>query len=82
MQLSKKFIDPETDAAKTNTNSPDMSHIRTVGGRRSLPAMCFDIYGDTSYYLQIAEINEILNFRSLQPGQKILFRKIAKIIYG
>ncbi len=74
----KEFIDPETDAAKTNTNSPDMSHIRTVEAGDTLPAMCYDIYGDTSYYLQIAEINEILNFRSLQPGQKILFPRLQK----
>lgn len=74
----KEFIDPETDAANTNTNSPDMSHIRIVEAGNTLPAMCYDIYGDPSYYLQIAEINNILNFRNLVPGTKILFPRMQK----
>lgn len=74
----KEFIDPETDASKTNTNSPDMSHIKTIKAGDSLPALCYEIYGDSGYYLQIAEINDILNFRNLEPGQKILFPRMQK----
>ncbi|MFQ3212658.1 MAG: hypothetical protein ACI9XJ_002060 [Marivirga sp.] len=74
----KEFIDPETAAAKTNTNSPDMSHIRTIEAGDTLPAICYDIYGDPSYYLQIAEINNILDFRNLKPGSKILFPRMQK----
>lgn len=74
----KEFIDPETDAAKTNSSSPDMSHIRTVEAGDSLPAMCYDIYGDPGYYLQVAEINDILDFRNLEPGSKILFPRMQK----
>jgi hypothetical protein len=74
----KEFVDPETDAAIVTTNSPDMSHMRTVEAGDTLPAMCYDIYGDPSYYLQIADINNILDFRKLVPGSKILFPRMQK----
>lgn len=74
----KEFIDPETDAAQTNTNSPDMSHVKTIKAGDNLPNLCYEIYGDSKYYLQIAEINNILNFRNLTPGQKLLFPRMQK----
>ena len=44
----------------------------------NLPAMCRDIYGDASYYLQVAEINELTDFRNLSPGAKLLFPRLEK----
>lgn len=74
----KEFIDPETDASETNTNSPDMSHVITVKSGDQLTTLCNQVYGDSRYYLQIARINRITNFRSLVPGQRILFPRIEK----
>ncbi|MEQ9289282.1 MAG: LysM peptidoglycan-binding domain-containing protein [Cyclobacteriaceae bacterium] len=74
----KEFIDPETDANKVKTSSPDMSHVVTIKAGDNLPTLCNNIYGDPKYYIQIAEINGILNFRHLQPGQKVLFPRMQK----
>ncbi len=74
----KEFVDPETDAAQANNNSPDMTHIKTIKAGDTLPGLCHEIYGNSKYYLQVAEINNILNFRSLKPGQKMLFPRIEK----
>jgi nucleoid-associated protein YgaU len=59
-------------------NSPDMSHMIEVKQGDNLPNMCERIYGDQGYYLQVAEANEIVDFRNLVPGQKILFPRIDK----
>ena len=44
----------------------------------NLPLMCENIYGDPNYYLQVAEANNIIDFRNLIPGQKILFPRLEK----
>ncbi|MCR9254040.1 MAG: LysM peptidoglycan-binding domain-containing protein [bacterium] len=74
----EEFMDSATDAAKTNSNSPDMSHIKTIKAGDNLPALCYEIYGDSKYYLQIAEHNGIINFRQLTPGQKVHFPRLEK----
>ncbi len=74
----KEFIDPATDAAKTKKSSPDMSHMKTIKAGDNLPALCHEIYGDPRYYLQIAEINGILNFRQLTPGKQLHFPRLEK----
>lgn len=60
-------------------SSPDLTHIRTVKEGDTLPQMTHKIYGDASYYLQIAKVNRILNFRRLSPGQEIYFPPIEKM---
>jgi hypothetical protein len=59
-------------------NSPDMSHFTEVRKGDSLPLMCENIYGAPHYYLQVAEVNGIIDFRNLTPGQKILFPRLEK----
>jgi hypothetical protein len=74
----KESVDAETDAANDNLSSPDMSHVKTIKAGDSLPTLCNEIYGDPKYYIQIAKINGILNFRQLVPGQEILFPRMQK----
>ena len=69
----KEFIDPETKAKQDNKNSPDLTHLREVVEGDTLPMMCYKIYGDCKYYLQVAEYNEIVNLSYLKPGQIIEF---------
>jgi len=64
--------------ATDGKKSPDLTHVRIVKEGDTLPAMSFDIYGDKKYYLEIARINKLTNFRNLQPGQKILFPPFDK----
>jgi nucleoid-associated protein YgaU len=40
--------------------------------------MCYSIYGDPKYYLQVAEVNGISNFRQLKPGTDHFFPPIEK----
>ena len=74
----EEFREEEQRVREENNNSPDLTHIRTVKQGDTLPLMCHKIYGDSAMYLQVAEVNEITNFRNLETGQKIFFPPIKK----
>ena len=78
-ELNATFVEwIDTGEALAEFNSPDMSHMIEVKAGDNLPAMCRDIYGDASYYLQVAEINELTDFRNLSPGAKLFFPRLEK----
>lgn len=53
--------------------SPDLTHLVEVKAGDTLPMLCYKIYKDSSYYLAVARINQLHNFRQLQPGQLLRF---------
>lgn len=73
-----EFVDANTKALKSNTSSPDLSHLRTMKSGDSLPALCHEIYGDPKYYLQVAKANGIVNFRNIPAGKQVLFPRLEK----
>lgn len=75
-------IDDTLRVRKENNKSADLTHIRTVNQGDTLPLMAYNIYGDSAYYLEVARINKLSNFRNLKPGDKIFFPPIDKINNG
>ncbi len=70
--------DDQTRVAIAQDESPDLTHMRLVKAGDTLPALCYEIYGDAQYYLEVAKANRIDNFRSLSPGLRILFPPLEK----
>ncbi|MCW9708159.1 CIS tube protein [Fodinibius salsisoli] len=68
-----QFKEDELRAAEESDSSPDLTHRRTVQDGDTLPLMCYRIYGDSKYYLQVAAANGLTNFRNLEAGQEIYF---------
>ncbi len=66
-------MDNETAAKKQNRNSPDMSHLQVMKDGDKIPLICNDIYNDPTYYIQVAELNGLTNFRDVAIGKKLLF---------
>ena len=58
--------------------SPDVSHLRTVAAGDILPLMCHRIYGDSDFYLQVAKVNGLVNFRRLASNTNLRFPPIDK----
>jgi nucleoid-associated protein YgaU len=56
----KSFITNEEEAKKANRSSPDLSHVVEVKAGDTLPLLCHRIYKDSSYYLEIARIKNIM----------------------
>lgn len=67
------FMSDRKESLKANRSSPDLSHIIEVRAGDTLPLLCNRVYRDSSYYLQIARINQLANFRQLTPGDKLYF---------
>jgi LysM repeat protein len=70
--------DDETRVALAQDESPDLTHVRLVKAGDTLPLMCYRIYGDSRYYLDVARVNGLDNFRRLKPGQKLFFPPLEK----
>ncbi|MCG2418346.1 LysM peptidoglycan-binding domain-containing protein [Aequorivita sp. F47161] len=75
----KGIVEDNLRVARENNNSPDLTHVRMVKEGDTLPLMTFKIYGDSKYYLQVAAVNNLVNFRRLKPGQEIIFPPIEKV---
>jgi hypothetical protein len=74
----KSSIEEEKRAAKEDKQSSDLSKERVVKRGDTLPQLCFEHYGDPRYYLQVADANNLANFRELLPGSRLRFPPIAK----
>jgi phage tail protein X len=65
--------DDQTRVAMAQDESADLTHIRLVKAGDTLPALCYKVYGDPGYYLDVARANRIDHFRELTPGTRIFF---------
>lgn len=71
-------ISQELSALRVKRNSPDLTHQRTVQDGDTLPLMTARIYGDSKYYLEVARVNGLIDFRELTPGLRLYFPPLAK----
>ena len=62
---------------KARKSSPDLSHSRIVKNGDTLPLLCKEIYGSSEYYLRVAQVNNLDDFRNLTPGQELIFPPLA-----
>jgi hypothetical protein len=74
----REFKEENLRVAEENAQSPDLTHHRIVKKGDTLPLMCYNIYGDSRYYIQVARVNKLNNFRSLKTGDEIFFPPITK----
>lgn len=74
----REFIEDSARNLMENKSSPDLTHVRTVKEGDTLPLMAERIYGDPKYYIEVARINGITNFRNLKPGSELVFPPIEK----
>jgi len=72
-------ISQELAAKEVKASSPDLTHKRIVQDGDTLPLMTESIYGDTKYYLEVAKVNGLVNFRQLKPGSEVYFPPLDKI---
>lgn len=59
--------------------SADLTHVRIVKAGETLHWIAKEVYGDSKYYLELAKINSLKNFRSLKPGTELILPPLSKI---
>lgn len=80
-KISATFLDyreAHRKALENNKKSPDLTHIRKIVDGDTLPLLCHSVYDDPSFFLEVAKVNEMTNFRKLTIGQELRFPPIDK----
>ncbi|SEW46778.1 hypothetical protein SAMN05428988_6518 [Chitinophaga sp. YR573] len=72
---TKSFVTKILEAQKS---SPDLTHVRTVKAGDTLPLMTYRIYGDSSYYMEVARINSLSSIHAIKPGDQLYFPPLKK----
>jgi hypothetical protein len=75
-EISLSFLDYKTVKeleAEAKKCSPDLTHVIEVKAGDTLPNLCNKVYKDPSFYMQVARINGLSNFRYLKPGLRLVF---------
>jgi hypothetical protein len=67
------WMSAQKESLLANPSSPDLSHLVEVRAGDTLPLLCNRIYNDSSYYREVARINNLTNFRNLAPGLLLRF---------
>jgi hypothetical protein len=67
------FMSTREAELAANRSSPDLSHLVEVRDGDTLPLLCSRIYGDPSYYPEVARHNKLGGFRGLRPGMQLHF---------
>lgn len=57
-------------------SSPDLTHVVEVKKGDILPLLTYKVYQNQLYYLQVARVNKLKNFRKLLPGTTLVFPRI------
>ena len=70
--------DDQTRVALAQDESPDLTHQRVFKAGDSLPLLCYQIYRDSSYYLEVARANNLDDFRNIRPGTRLNFPPLEK----
>ena len=74
----KGFNDEVELQLQANKTSPDLSHVLTVKAGDTLPLMCDDVYGRSDYYIQVARVNGLADFRRIKIGTQLLFPPLGE----
>jgi|SRR5215217_2379132 len=75
----KGSVEETLRVAAENPQSPDLTHYRVTKEGDTLPLMCFHIYGDSKYYIEVARVNKLINFRELKQGTPLFFPPVIKL---
>jgi len=78
-KINATFIeraDSKINSIASMFSSPDLTHIIQVKQGDLLPVLCYKTYRDQKYYLQVARVNKLKNFRKLIPGTEIILPPI------
>jgi len=69
----KGYMNKLKEAKIVGRKSSDLSRIITLKAGENIPFLCKQIYGDPSYCLDVANYNDLADFRNIQIGTQLMF---------
>lgn len=79
-KVSAKFTErtiPTLSSILGMLSSPDLTHKKVVQQYDILPLMTYQLYNNQHYYLQVARVNKLKNFRKLKEGTTLVFPPVS-----
>jgi hypothetical protein len=73
----QRYKNVQEASLEADQSSPDLSHAVVVKDGDTLPLLCHRIYGDSSYYVDVARFNGLHAFRMLKPGLVLHFPPLS-----
>ena len=67
------FLSRKEEALISDKSSPDLTHVVVFKDGDTLPLLCYKVYKNADYVIDIARINGITHFRNINPGTRIIF---------
>jgi nucleoid-associated protein YgaU len=67
------FQDPSTIKKIEDNQSPDITHKVVTRAGDTLPVLSYKVYGDTRYYVQLAHVNRLVDYRRIPAGTTLMF---------
>ena len=80
-ELSCTFFEHRSDTERVafeGKESPDLIHAHVVKKGDTLESLSQKYYGDPGYYIDVAKVNNLNNFRDLKPGVELFFPPLTK----
>jgi Contractile injection system tube protein len=71
-------VPPAESDRQKDAKSSDLTHLRDVKDGDTLPLLAADIYGDGRFYLEVARVNKLVNFRRLRTATRLSFPPLDK----
>ncbi len=72
------WLDPLSEAKQVGRQSPDLTRLVTLADGETLELLCEQIYGDSSYCVDVARENGMAGFRHIEPGTEIVFPPLKR----
>lgn len=74
----RKHTSLREQAAEERKSSPDMTHYRLIKEGDTLHSIAHETYRDASFYMELARVNNLINFRTLKPGSRLILPPVLK----
>lgn len=73
-----QYVSPATRKKTEKDESPDVTHIVTVEEGMTLPQLCYKVWNDDGYCVQVAKYNGLNKFRDLRGVKQLIFPPIIQ----
>lgn len=80
-KINATFLDYRENLRRVleeDKKSPDLTRVHSMVEGENLPLLTYRSYNDPKYYLEVAKVNGMTNFRNLEVGQEIVLPSIEK----
>ncbi len=74
-----EYTENHHESLLANRSSPDLTHLKIVREGDSLPLLTQQVYGDASYYPEVARVNGLNSFRDIKAGDEIYFPPLTAL---